>query len=583
MARAATRRAQEPRSGRPGGPPSKASRRQAPPPYQTLLRARSPWARLVARAALISGMRSLAGAFFLYDILRPRPPGRGRLAIRRLRDWLPAALGRPRAPPQPIWAALSRPDLARRGLGLIYVIAFRSLRAQVLGLYGRRGILPVERHLRWLRQASQEVEPRQGSSLLWLRIAPSLLWLDSSDAGLVRLCNVGQAAGAALAFGVAPRTAAAIAWGAYLSLVTAGPEFLSFQWDMLLLEAGLHAMLGRRRPALMRLLAFRLQFESGLAKLASRDPTWRDLTACRYHQETQPLPTPVGWYAHHLPGWVNELGTGLTLFVECAVPFLTFGPRGLRRAAFALLSGFQGLIALTGNFAFFNWLTVALNLAIVEEPAALPSAAAPPRRSVGRAFADAVEDIAAGTLALLGLWDLDRRVRPRAQRIALLDQLADAVSPLRAVGSYGLFSVMTTKRPEIIVEGSQDGQSWREYGFHYKAGDVTRPPCWVAPHQPRLDWQMWFAALGRPSEWFVNFLVRLLDGSPDVRALLASDPFPGQRPRYVRALLYEYKMADLHTHRQTGAWWIRKRLGVYVPPLTLGSGGRRSVDRFRTL
>jgi hypothetical protein len=399
-----------------------------------------------------------------------------------------------------------------------------------------------------------------------LRAVPSLLWLDDSDRGLVRLCRVGQIAGAALALGLAPRLAAATAWCAYLSLVSASPHFLGFQWDILLLEAGVQALLGQRGRLLTRTLAFRLQLESGLAKLASHDRTWRDLSACCYHQETQPLPTPIGWYAHHLPRRAQRLGSALTLFIECVVPFLGLAPRRLRRVGFTLLTGFQGLIALTGNYGFFNWLTCVLNLTLLEQPPR--GRVSVDRRPAVRALA-ALENVAAGTLLVLGIADLARRLRPRLQGPAALDRLESAVAPFRIVGSYGLFSVMTTTRPEIVIEGSDDGRTWREYEFRYKPGDVRRAPRWVAPHQPRLDWQMWFAALGDPPGWFVRFLERLLEGSPDVLGLLATNPFPAHPPAYVRALLYDYKMADLATHRRTGAWWVRTRVGTYFSACAL--------------
>ena len=146
-------------------------------------------------------------------------------------------------------------------------------------------------------------------------------------------------------------------------------------------------------------------------------------------------------------------------------------------------------------------------------------------------------------------------------------------APFQIVNSYGLFAVMTTTRPEIVVEGSDDGERWLPYGFPYKAGDLNRAPRWVAPHQPRLDWQMWFAALSdfRSNSWFVSFMVRLLDGSQPVEGLLEQNPFPAHPPRFVRATLYEYSFTDWETHRRTGAWWTREVKGQYLPPVGLRS------------
>ena len=485
------------------------------------------------------------------------------------------------APRARLWVLLSRPGLALRGLGLVYVVAFTSLKRQVLGLYGARGILPIGSHLQEIDRAirtgadGRRIDRRR---LWWrrFRIVPSLLWLDASDAGLKRLCTAGQSAGAALALGLGGRLAAATAWGAYLSFVSVGRDFLRFQWDVLLLEAGLQATLGRPRRLLTRLLAFRLQLESGIAKLASRDPTWRDLSACSYHQETQPLPTPLGWYAHHLPRRLQKAATASTLVVECAVPFLALGPRRLRQIAFAVLTGFQGLIALTGNYAFFNWLTAVLNLGLVELP---PSAYfVRGDHQTRRAAGAIVETVVAAPILILGVADLASRLRPDGRSSEPMRRLAEAAAPFHVVSSYGLFSAMTTERPEIVIEGSDDGDDWREYGFRYKPGDVMRGPRWVAPHQPRLDWQMWFAALGAPPAWFPRLLARLLEGSLEVLALLERNPFPARPPRFVRALLYDYKMTDLRTRRQTGTWWARRKLGIYFPACTLSPGLQLSPE-----
>ena len=538
--------------------------------FRTLLRSRSPWVRVAARGGLLRGVRLVAEAVYRYVAAHRSAFSRAERLVGRL-------LG-PAIPRSRFWSLLSRPGLALRGLGVVYVVAFTSLGRQVLGLYGARGILPIQTHLRDIDQAlgvgrdGRRLERRR---LWWqrFRLVPSLLWLDASDAALKRLCTVGQVAGAALALGIGGRLAAATAWTAYLSFVSAGRDFLRFQWDVLLLEAGLQATLGRPRRLLARLLAFRLQFESGIAKRASRDVTWRDLSACCYHQETQPLPTPVGWYAHHLPRPVQKMASASTLIIECAVPFLAFGPRRLRQPAFAILTAFQGLIALTGNYSFFNWLTAVLNLGLVELPPSGSFRGDHPVRQTAAAIADAV---AATPLVILGAADLLGRLRPDGRRPEWVQRLADAAAPFHAVSSYGLFSAMTTARPEIVLEGSDDGEDWREYEFRYKPGDVRRAPRWVAPHQPRLDWQMWFAALGYPPGWFPPLVRRLLEGSPEVLALLERNPFPTRPPRFVRALLYDYKMTDLSTRRQTGSWWVRRRLGIYFPASTLRPDPRPS-------
>ena len=381
----------------------------------------------------------------------------------------------------------------------------------------------------------------------------------------VRACTAGQVCGALLALGVARRPAAIGAWALYLSFVSIGREFLSFQWDALLLESGLAGAIvaGPRDEnppwpgaLLLRTLAFRLYFESGLCKLLSRDPTWRSFTACRYHFATQPLPTRIGWHAHQLPRRFHQLATATVLGLELVAPWLAFAPCRLRRRAFGALGLLQLLIAVTGNYGFFNVLTVVDSLWFLDDEALsrrLHVRRPPARRAPWwRRLATAA--LALPVLAL-AIAEVAGRVRGRPPRSRALAFLDDKLAPLRPVSSYGLFAVMTTDRPEIVIEGSYDGEDWREYHFRYKPVDVHTPPRFVAPHQPRLDWQMWFAAKQPPPRWFASLLARLLEGSPDVLALFAGNPFPARPPTFVRALLYEYRMADRATRRRTDAWW----------------------------
>jgi hypothetical protein len=462
-----------------------------------------------------------------------------------------------------------------RALGGVYVIAFASLRRQVRGLYGQRGILPVAEYL----ETVDFVARRRGMARL--RLAPTVFWLDRSDRALVRGCIAGEACGALLAFGIAPRRTALAAWTLYLSFMSVGRDMLSFQWDALLLESGLAAVVvapSRRheRPgwpavALMRMLALRLHFESGVSKLASHDPTWRSWTASTYHHESQPLPTRVGWYAHQMPRGFHRAATAAVLAIELGAPLLAFAPRRLRRSAFVMLAGLQALIAASGNYGFFNLLTVVDTLWLLDDRTlerALhvrhrASRRAPWWRRLGTA-------LAAAPLLVLQVADLWGRVRPRSTMPRDVERLQHALAPVRAVSSYGLFAVMTTDRPEIVIEGSRDGKDWREYHFRYKPGDVARAPRFVAPHQPRLDWQMWFAAMQSPPPWFARLVQRLLEGTPEVLALLDGDPFPDGPPRYIRALLYDYRMTDRETHRRTGNWWRRELRGLYFPAVSLG-------------
>ena len=318
----------------------------------------------------------------------------------------------------------------------------------------------------------------------------------------------------------------------YLSLFYAGQIFMGFQWDVLLLETGFLALLLSiaTRPGiwLLRWLLFRFMFLSGAVKLLSGDPTWHNLSALSYYFQTQPLPTPLAWYVHHLPQAVLTALTVATLVIELGLPFLIFCPRRLRFVAAFGIFVVAGLILLTGNYAFFNLLTMALCIVLFDD-AALRKIL--PRRLTRFVHArpatlDREESLlsSSGAFAMLIVFVslVQLHVVFGGQISAPAAWITSEISPLLIVNTYGLFAVMTTTRPEIIIEGSDDGVNWREYAFKYKPGDVMRRPRWNLPHQPRLDWQMWFAALGSATDnpWISIFLQRLLEDSPEVIALL---------------------------------------------------------------
>jgi lipase maturation factor 1 len=459
-------------------------------------------------------------------------------------------------------------------------VAFASLGVQIVGLVGADGIAPVAPGLRALAQTT-------GSARFFS--LPTLFWLDASDGALRTFCWAGVAVAVLLICDVAPAFCLVLLWAGYLSLVTVGQEFLSFQWDSLLLEAGLLAVFvapWRFRPRLAQpseppavfrwllwFLLFRLVFSSGLVKLLSGDPAWRGLTALTFHYETQPLPTWPAWYAHQLPAWFHRFSEVVMFAIELIAPFLIAGPRRLRHLAGGLLIALQALIALTGNYAYFNLLTVALCLLLFDDAALAPILGRlalrepEPDAFLPRRPAVAV----AALLAILGLVPLIRLLDRRLGSSLPVRWVSGLVQPFHLANGYGLFAVMTTERPEIVVEGSADGETWRAYAFRFKPGDPGRRPAFVAPHQPRLDWQMWFAALGqcRDSPWLYGLFQRLLEGSPPVLGLLADDPFPERPPRYVRALVYDYRFASAEERARTGHWWRRGEPRLFCAPVSL--------------
>jgi hypothetical protein len=512
-------------------------------------------------------------------------------------------------------------QLFLRLLGVIYLVAFISLWVQIEGLIGSNGILPVGEFL-------ESVESQLGPTSYGQ--VPTLFWLNHSDAALHLASAAGVIGSLTLIAGLIPGPASLLLWLLYLSLTTAGQVFLGFQWDNLLLETGLLAFFfapWQVRPTwktagtpfpvyilvlLNRWLLFRVMFASGMVKLLSGDPAWRSLTALSYHFETQPLPPWTAWYVHQLPGWLLIFMTAGVFFVELVVPFFYFTPRRLRFVAGFLTIGFQLIIILTGNYTFFNWLTILLCLLLYDDRFWQQATSRIRRASKGWLGSkdSETENMKPDTINLQELENaaeerslIAKRQSPRwfqwvgrifvfitvglilmismVQMLALfvrpltlpqpITAVIAAVRPFRSVNRYGLFAVMTTERPEIVIEGSNDGQSWEAYEFNWKPGDIHRRPRFVAPHQPRLDWQMWFAALGsaRNNPWLIRFMERVLQGSPETLALLQYNPFPDKPPCFLRARLYDYSFSNFASKQAQNAWWRRQQLGEYTPVLSL--------------
>ncbi|XP_045322149.1 lipase maturation factor 2 isoform X3 [Leopardus geoffroyi] len=533
-------------------------------------------------------------------------------------------------------------QLFLQGVAAVFMFAFASLYTQIPGLYGAEGILPARKTLR----------PQGKGRWQQLWETPTLLWeapqlgLDTTQ-GLELLSLLGTllALGALLLRQLRTLLVYLLLWAAYLSAYQVGQVFLYFQWDSLLLETGFLAVLvAPLRPRhhhkqapqgglagalphedlpfwLVRWLLFRLMFASGVVKLTSRCPAWWGLTALTYHYETQCLPTPASWFTHHLPVWLHKLCVVATFLIEIAVPPLFFAPvRRLRLAAFYSQVLLQVLIIITGNYNFFNLLTLVLTTALLDDGhlTATPGnghckkTASSWSRTLLAVLSLLLEFtvyglLAYGTVHYFGLevdweqhavnsrttftfhqfsqwlkmvtlptmwlgvasltWELltalwrwtqvrgwPRRLCTAVQllifgtaTVALFvislvpysymepsthgrlwtgaHRLFGTVEHLQLANSYGLFRRMTGLggRPEVVLEGSYDGHRWVEIEFMYKPGNVSRPPPIVAPHQPRLDWQMWFAALGPHSHspWFTGLVLRLLQGKEPATHLFA--------------------------------------------------------------
>lgn len=457
-----------------------------------------------------------------------------------------------------------------RLMGLVYLSAFASFSVQALGLIGSHGILPVADLVKFI-SSSAGVER--------FFVMPMLFWINASDLAIRMVCWTGVGFSLLLILNVLPRLSLFALYVLYLSLLYGGQTFMSFQWDTFLLEAGFLSLLLSFAPTpgiwLLRWLLFRFMFMSGVVKLLSGDPNWWNLSALAYHFFTQPLPTPLAWYAAHLPSQVLKFATASLFVVELVLPFLIFCPRRLRFcAAFGILL-LQSCILLTGNYNWFNLQTMLLCLLLFDD-AALRKCL--PQRLLRLLLTRVRQPFSKPAAVVVGVWGLllvfvslvQMDERFGGSPPAALREMDQLIEPLRMVSSYGLFSVMTTERNEIIIEGSDDGAEWREYEFRYKPGDLARRPPWNIPHQPRLDWQMWFAALDDPRRvnWFPHFLERLLLNEPTVTALLEKNPFADKAPQYIRAQFYDYTFSSGEELRR-GLWWRRRSVGLYFPAVGL--------------
>ncbi|MEW6722450.1 MAG: lipase maturation factor family protein [Candidatus Micrarchaeota archaeon] len=450
-------------------------------------------------------------------------------------------------------------SLFLRLLGAVYFLAFLSLMSQAKGLFGKNGILPARDYLAYTKRLGLK---------RWYYI-PTLFWLNSSDGMMMALCAIGLLAGILLFFGVFPLLMLLTLYVCYLSFKSVGQEFLSFQWDILLLEAGFAGIFiaaSGLHPAAILIAWFlflKFMVMAGAVKLTSKDPNWRNLTAMKYHYETQPLPNPISWHAHHLPLWFHKASVLGMLLIEIGLPFIIFGPPEARLLVFAAEAFLQLAIQLTGNYGPFNFFTAVLAIPLLDDqylaplaslslelPALIPPAVFP---AIVLAFV---------LLNALRMLQLSKINLPGSG-------LLRALEPFEICNPYGIFAVMTTKRFEIIPEWSNDGKKWHEYEFRWKPQDLSKDPRLALMHMPRLDWLMWFLPFSscQYNPWFLRFMEKLLLNSPDAVALLKSAP--ADPPRFVRALAYEYEFTDQKTRKRTKMAWSRKFAGEYAPPMSL--------------
>lgn len=461
-------------------------------------------------------------------------------------------------------------------LALIFFAAFVSLYGQIAGLVGPNGILPLGEFQEYLFQ-------RYGKDAWWW--LPTIFWLDNSDAALQGATVAGAVLSLMLLLGMVPRLSLLLMTLLYLSLYQAGQIFLNFQWDYLLLETGLLAIFLVRGPSwlillLFHWLLFRLRFLSGISKLLSGDPSWGAFTTLNYYFETQPLPHVGSWYAHQLPEWLLQAGTILVLFSELVVPFFIFLPRRFRIFAALLTIVIQTSIIATSNHNFVNLLTILLCLLLLDDRIVGRILPGPlKRRLTGNEESGTLplfSGITQVALALLifavSLSSAYRMIGgPVPGELQWYTRQLTSLGPRFGIGNvYHIFPTMQTERQELQIEGSSDGVVWKPYIFRYKPGPLATAPPFIVPHQPRLDWMVWFVPpqSGSMQGWFERLLHRLWQNEPTVIKLLEHNPFSGEQPKYLRVLAYRYHFTTPEERRQSGNWWRREYLGIFpnTPP-----------------
>ena len=479
-----------------------------------------------------------------------------------------------------------------RALALIYFSAFCSLAFQIRGLIGPQGILPAKDYLELVARS-------MGVMRYWF--APTLLWLSAGSHMVTAICWAGMLASILLFFNLWPRGMLFICLICYLSFVAAAQDFSGYQSDGMLLEAGFIALffaplgwrprLAEAHPPtraslfLLQYEWFRIYFESGMVKLASGDPQWRNFTAMDEYYQNGPLPTWVGWYVQHLPLWFHAGTVYATLALELGLVWMFLLPRRWRIVCFFIVTPWEIGVILTANYTFLNYLVLCLGVLLLDDrfcarffPTGWRKESMPPPASEeDRSLFDSFK-LAASSALLVWIFyvttvemlsiPIPSLPLPKAPIVVL--------EPFRVANQYGLFAVMTRNRYEIEFQGSNDGQNWTPYPFRYKPQDLNKAPGIYAPHQPRLDWNLWFASLGMWREYPIVPATeeRLLENDPDVLALFKGNPFPQAPPKMIRVVLWQYWFTSMAEKRATGNWWRRDYLGLYGPTLTKLPDGR---------
>ena len=477
-----------------------------------------------------------------------------------------------------------------RLLGCIYAVAFLAAAKQILPLIGSHGLLPLDLFLARVRDAL-------GSSAAGFIRLPSFFWFAHSDTVLQVSAWIGVGLSCVVIAGYANAILMAALWALYMSFVHIGQDWYGYGWEIQLLETGFLAIFlcpfldGRpfpKRPPprvviwLFRWLIFRIMLGAALIKLRG-DVVWRDLTALYYHFETQPIPNPLSRWFHFLPRWILKGGVLFNHAAELIAPWFAFYPRLARHIAGVVMVLFQFVLILSGNLSFLNWLTIVPALACFDDsfwkvllPGALSRrSAAAAENAQPRTPMQVTAWVVAAIIALLSL-------QPVVNLVSRRQIMNTSFDPLDLVNTYGAFGSVGQERLNVIFEGTDGDPAdpttiWKPYPYKALPVDMKRRPPQIAPYQRRLDWQMWFAAMGSVQQypWILHLIWKLLHNDAGALSLFGGNPFPQKPPRYIRAVLYRYAFAS--AGNQEDNWWTRQQLGLWLPPLSADDARLKSV------
>jgi len=466
-----------------------------------------------------------------------------------------------------------------RLLGFVYFFAFLSLATQVIPLIGENGLLPAKNFLETFRFDSK---------LDAFFNLPTIFWFGISDNMLLVLSWIGVILSFIVVIGFANIPIMLVLWFLYMSFVHIGQLFYGYGWEIQLLETGFLAVFlcplwdfrpfPRTAPPklviwLFRWLAFRIYLGAGLIKIRG-DSCWRDLTCLYYHYETQPIPNPLSPYFHFMPKWFHMLGVLWNHFVELIVPFFAFYPQIARHIAGILMISFQFILMLSGNLSFLNWVTIIPVIACFDDSFLRKIM---PKWVTSRAEYGLMhkrtykpQKIIAWILVIAIAW----LSIPVVQNLLSSGQYMNtSFNQWGLVNTYGAFGSVGKIRPELVIEGTDETAitsqtKWKAYEFKAKPTDIYRKLPIIAPYQPRIDWQIWFAAMQRPEHnpWLIHMIWKLLDNDKDTLSLLADNPFPKNPPKYIRVGYYKYSFVPLND--KSGAVWNREYIGQWLPPLS---------------